>query len=192
MCDVACAKDVVSVLTPLGALIIAGFGLSTWHKQLTGSNEYNLAKRVVLATYLVQEEIKVVRFPLVTYSIDDFEGRDKIDIYREIYGNRLEKLGEKWAELQALRLEAKVIYGQDEYDKFNGLFDNIGKLRGSLHIFLTARYHAFNKLNHTIPQETIDSSEDIVYWTSDDDSFSLEVVDSVATIVDFFKGKLKK
>lgn len=36
----ALTKDVFSIIGTIGALIFAGFGLSTWKRQLKGTSEY--------------------------------------------------------------------------------------------------------------------------------------------------------
>lgn len=66
-------KDVVSIVGTIGALTIGGFGLFTWCRQLRGTSEYEVAKKAILKTYEVQQELKSVRNPMLYLSQEEVE-----------------------------------------------------------------------------------------------------------------------
>ncbi len=187
-----CIKDAVSIAAPVIALFLAWKGLSTWRAQLKGSYEYDLAKRIMLTTYLVQEEIKSVRKPILKFSQEELDEKGRFTVYVDIYEARLEILAKKIAELNAIRLEIKVVYGQEAFNLFSELYGDIGKLRGSILICLRSLMDDSDPRKPIYPQELIDSSYDIADYASDDDEFSLKVALSVKNIEDFFKDKLHK
>lgn len=59
-------KDVIGVLLGIVGLSIAALGLKTWQRQLKGTYEYELAKRLMLSVYELEDGIKGVRNPWVS------------------------------------------------------------------------------------------------------------------------------
>jgi len=86
---------------------------------------------------------------------------------------RMTYLNEKWAELQTIRLEAKVIWGKEAEDSFNEIQQRIGNVRGAiwLHFWLKGAYAGPRASVDNSPERIIENDK-VVYFTSDEDEFS--------------------
>ncbi len=63
------AKNIVAVLAPLIAVYIAWRGLSTWNRQLRGTRDSDLSRRILVALYKVETMIRQIRSPFVEYRL---------------------------------------------------------------------------------------------------------------------------
>ncbi len=61
-------KDIVLICTVIVAAYVGLKGLSTWRSQVHGQTEYDLAKRILRATYKAREAIHGVRNPFLQCS----------------------------------------------------------------------------------------------------------------------------
>src|SRR4051812_47421939 len=117
----AVSKDVVLTAVAMIGAFCAIKGLSTWNRQIKGTAEYELARRLLRCAYRLREAIKSVRNPLMLVEEmpsppnDDapFMGNE----YRRFYGlskgyqNRWDKVVEVESELRAELVEAEVLWG---------------------------------------------------------------------------------
>lgn len=186
-------KDVISIIGTMGALIIGGLGLFTWSRQLKGTSEYELAKKAVLSTYEVQQALQSVRNPILYLSKEEVEAGRRLQEEQRIYEDRLNHLNEKWAELQTIRLETKVIWSDKAHNIFNGLQERIGEVRGAIWL------HFWMKGAYAGPGTTVDNNRErviendkIVYFSSENDDFSKLISESVRSIENFFSPKIRR
>lgn len=56
--DLQTAKDLVGMMVPLPAVLIAWRGLSTWRRQLSTTRDSDLAKRILVALYKAEAAIE--------------------------------------------------------------------------------------------------------------------------------------
>ncbi|MCG7569116.1 hypothetical protein MHM89_04175 [Pseudoalteromonas sp. CNC9-20] len=185
-------KDVVSIVGTIGALIIGGLGLFTWSRQLRGTSEYEVAKKAILNTYEVQQALQSVRNPMLYLSKEEVEAGHRLEEEQRIYSERMTYLNEKWAELQTVRLEAKVIWGNEAQDSFNEIQQRIGDLRGAiwLHFWMKGAYAGPGATVDNSP-ERIRENDKIVYFTSEEDDFSQKIAESTAKVEKFFGSKVR-
>jgi hypothetical protein len=188
----ALTKDIFSIIGTVGALIFAGLGLSAWKRQLRGTSEYEIAKKSILLTYEVQQLIQGVRNPMLYLRKEEVDAGRKIEEEQIIYENRLKALYLKWAELQTVRLESKVIWSTNAHDCFNDLQKIIAELKSAiwLHFWLKGAYAGPGAEVDNNPERVIENGK-IVYFVSDEDEFSLKVKSSVEQIENFFKDKVR-
>jgi hypothetical protein len=185
-------KDVVSIVGTIGALTIGGLGLFTWRRQLRGTSEYEIAKKAILKTYEVQQALQSVRNPMLYLGKEEVEAGRRLEEEQRIYSERMTYLNEKWAELQTIRLETKVIWGKEAQDSFNEIQQRIGNLRGAMWL------HFWMKGANAGPEATVDDSPErvrendkIVYFTSEEDEFSQKIAESTANVEKFFGPKVR-
>ncbi|MGB2060140.1 MAG: hypothetical protein ACPHVS_13070 [Alcanivorax sp.] len=185
-------KDVVSIIGTVGALTIGGLGLFTWRRQLRGTSEYQIAKKAILKTYEVQQAIQSVRNPMLYLSKEEVEAGRRLEEEQRIYSERMTYLNEKWAELQTIRLEAKVIWGAEAQDSFNEVQQRIGDVRGAiwLHFWMKGAYAGPGATVDNSP-ERVRENDKIVYFTSEEDEFSQQIADSTANVEKFFGPKVR-
>ncbi|WOD10617.1 hypothetical protein RPW65_16430 [Pseudomonas sp. NyZ704] len=185
-------KDVVSIVGTIGALTIGGLGLFTWRRQLRGTSEYEVAKKAILKTYEVQQALQTVRNPMLYLSKEEVEAGRRLEEEQRIYSERMIYLNEKWAELQTIRLEAKVIWGKEAQDSFNEIQQRIGNLRGAiwLHFWMKGAYAGPGATVDNSP-ERVRENDKIVYFTSEEDEFSQQIAESTAKVEKFFGPKVR-
>lgn len=190
--DWAITKDVFAIIGTVSAILIGVIGLNTWRRQLKGTSEYEVAKKAILLTYEVEQAIQGVRNPMLHLPKDEVEAGRQLAAEQKIYSDRFATLENKWAELQTIKLESKVIWDISAADSFNGLRDIIGKLRGGIWL------HFWMKGAYAGPGATVDNSakrkienDKVVYYTSEDDEFSLKIKHAVEHVENFFKDKVR-
>lgn len=186
-------KDVISTIGTLGALIIGGLGLFTWSRQLKGTSEYELAKKAILVTYEVQQALQSVRNPMIYLSKEEVEAGRRLQEEQRIYEERLSDLYKKWAELQTIRLETKVIWSEQAHSVFNGLQERIGDVRGAiwLHFWMKGAYAGPGATVDNSRQRVIENDK-IVYFSSENDDFSQKIAESVRSVENFFSPKVRR
>lgn len=80
--DLQIAKDLTTIIIPIGALLIAWRGLSTWQRQLEVTRDSDLGKRILVALYKAEAALDDIRSPFVTVFIPKDQERDPKDYYR--------------------------------------------------------------------------------------------------------------
>ena len=185
-------KDVVSIVGTIGALTIGGLGLFTWRRQLRGTSEYGVAKKAILKTYEVQQALQSVRNPMLYLSREEVEAGRRLEEEQRIYSERMTYLYDKWAELQTIRLETKVIWGKEAHDSFNEIQQRIGDIRGAiwLHFWMKGAYAGPGATVDNSP-ERVGENDKIVYFTSEEDDFSKKIAESTAKVEEFFGSKVR-
>jgi hypothetical protein len=160
-------KDAVSIFAPIVGLIIAGFGLKTWKRQLRGKSEYEIAKNLLKSTYKYREAINSVRHPFMDIaempeppkdSPQSNEEKKRFYGIAKAYENRWNKVVEVRIEIGTELLEAEVLWGNDIKERYKDLFNLEKKL------FINLKHY----LNNINPDASIKLScdEDIIYSKS--------------------------
>lgn len=190
--DWSLTKDVFSIIGTVGALMIGTLGLFTWRRQLRGTSEYELAKKAVFKAYEVQQALQAVRNPMLYLSKEEVEAGRRLEEEQRIYNERMTLLYEKWAELQTIRLEAKVIWSDSAHNCFNEIQQRIGDLRGAiwLHFWMKGAYAGPGARVDNNPERVIENDK-VVYFISDDDEFSQKILNSVEKVEIFFAPKIR-
>jgi hypothetical protein len=129
--DWSLTKDVFSIIgTVVGAVISAATigvaiyfgraGLHTWRKQLRGSGDHDLARRLLIELYQLRDAIQRARSPGVfSFESTPFEGetpsedpkRASYDASARAYRRRLSAMDEARNPLLATMLEAEAVWG---------------------------------------------------------------------------------
>ena len=194
-------KDIISILAPIVALVIAGLGLQTWKRQLYGKSEYDIARKLLKATYKYREAIQSVRHPFMDYSEipdppkDDLrssdEQRKRYYGTTKAYDNRWSKVVEARIEIDTELLEAEVLWGDGIKKKYTNLF-SVGKK-----LFINLR-HYLNNINPDLGTK-LKYDVDIIYSKlvgenqfADDDIYTNELTKSVKQIEDALRPHLNR
>jgi hypothetical protein len=131
--DWALTKDVFSIIgTVAGAVISAATiavaiyfgrkGLHTWQKQLRGSADHDLARRLLIELYKLRDLIQRARSPVIfSYETSPFEGeaisadqkQASYDATSRAYRRRLAAMDEARHPLLATMLEAEALWGTE-------------------------------------------------------------------------------
>ena len=123
---------------------------------------------------------------------EEVEAGRRLEEEQKIYDERMSYLYSKWAELQTIRLEAKVIWSMEAHNSFEDIQTIIGKLRGGiwLHFWLKGAYAGPGATVDNNPERVAENNK-VVYIESDEDDFSLMVKDSVRKVESFFSSKVR-
>ena len=191
--DWSLTKDAFSILGTIGALIIGTLGLTTWRRQLRGTSEYELAKKAIFKAYEIQQALQTVRNPMLHLSKEEIEAGRRLEEEQRIYNERMSLLNEKWAELQTIRLETKVVWSDDAHNSFNEIQQRIGDLKGAiwLHFWMKGAYAGPGAVVDKNPKRVIENNK-VVYFVSDDDEFSMKITESISKVENFFGPKVRK
>lgn len=131
------AQNVVLSVCGVTTVVIAAMGLSTWRKQLKGTSEYQLAKDLLRSVFKVKRAFSLVRNPAVFqyeyppemtgptgHLKPECEYAGNVHVYQE----RMKPLGEAFAELEELNLDAQVEWD----DEFAEMIKPLRGCRGNL------------------------------------------------------------
>ncbi|WP_457747456.1 hypothetical protein [Sulfurimonas sp.] len=179
----------ISILT----LIVAYNALKVWKNQLRGTDKYNLLKKLLKSTYKFEEEVKSVRNPMVSYNQSDVDKSSKIDVEKDIYNKRFNRLVREFLELKTLLMESKLHWGRDNLDTlFNPLQSIVGELRGAIWMY----FHIKESDNpKDIEKSVREENHNLIYDVSSKDKldeFSQKVNDIVKNIEKFIDTEMKK
>ncbi|MCF7486708.1 hypothetical protein [Vibrio sp. A2-1] len=188
----AITKDVFSIIGTIGALSIGFVGLFTWKRQLRGTSEYEVAKRAILKTYQLQEAIQLVRNPMLHLNKEEVEAGNQLQEEQRIYSERLNSLSEAWSELQVTRLEAKAIWSIDAHSSFDEIQKCVSKIKADiwLHFWLKGAYAGPGATVDNSPERVAKNNE-TVYYVSDEDPFSVQLLSAVKQVEEFFGTRVR-
>ncbi len=196
-------KDILTIISLGIASFVAVRGLQTWKSQLKGTNDYELAKRVLKAVYKLRNAINYVRSPLMTAGeiskamkeigieakITDSDYSHKSNM--AVYNMRWKKVSEAFEDLEIEAIESEVLWG-----KF--IAESIIEIRKNVILLSTAITLFINNLEshrHFSPDDkTRQYYEKIIYNLSldENDEFSSSLLEKIKNIENLIKPYLKK
>ncbi|MDR5858376.1 hypothetical protein [Halomonas eurihalina] len=102
-------------------------------------------------------------------------------------------LYEIWAEMQTIRLETKIVWSDEAHDCFNEIKKRIGDVRGAiwLHFWMKGAYAGPGTQVDNNPDRVAENDK-VVYFVSDDDEFSVRVLDAINEVEDFLGPKVRR
>lgn len=190
--DLSITKDIVTIIGTTGALIIGVVGLTTWRRQLHGTSKFQVAKNILTTTYRIHDAIQAVRSPILHLRKEEVEAGRSLEEKQRIYSERLTHLSEQRAELRALALEARAIWGDKGQDCFTSIQELIGILHAEiwLHFWLKGAYAGPGATVDRSP-ERVEANDRIVYYINDEDEFTKQVQEAVSGVEEIYKRRLR-
>lgn len=151
-------RDIVLTLVAVCSLFVAIQGLKTWRRELQGRFDFDLARRLLVATYRVRERLREVRSPFMSSgematAISELGLEAKHEEERErdplssrvgagaAYDLRLRRLGDALTELSAVSLEVEAAWGHGKDEMLGDLHRLVSELRGKLAMY----FHYLNQ-----------------------------------------------
>lgn len=197
---VSLIKDAVTGCAAVVGAIVAVRGLNAWRQQLKGKTDYELARKLLKASYKVREEIRSVRHPAI-WSSEAVAAEKEVKIEEDrlkenpnaaracaVYQVRWNRLAEAITELEAEAFEAEVSWGGPAKVKLAELLKLVAMLRlavsQQIEAMIDDSSHARRRNNEI---------ENIVYDTSEPskpDDFALKVQAAISAIEDFLRPHL--
>ncbi|WP_343593903.1 hypothetical protein [Paracidovorax wautersii] len=196
-------KDIAAGSAALVAVYVASRGLQTWNRQLRGTSQYELARRLLRATYRLRDAIDGVRHPVMwgAEMPDPPEdraanmNRDELRHWgvRQAYGKRWDALAKERSELQAELLEAEVLWGPDVKDLFKPLQELQGELFVAVENHLEATDPRQGEDHRAVYDGIIRERRQVLYDRSDNDGpdpFRAQLLAAVKAIEDYCRQYL--
>ena len=141
---ISAIADSATAIAAACGIGIAFAGLLTWRDQLTGQNEYEVARRLLRVALATRDRIAFVRHPVIT-------GGEVAAAYKEagletpqdgllndqradelVYDRRWKELSKALSDLGAELLEAEVLWGPDVHKPASELQRCVGELNGAI------------------------------------------------------------
>ncbi len=155
------AQQILLTATPITALLIAWSGLNTWKRQLRGSHDFELSRRLLLSLYKSRDALKSARNSFLQPGESD---KDRSDWEVSAYENRWKFVAEAMSELRAANLESEASWGEDFRDESQSLHKLTVKLMIAIRHYLSSQQKG--------PSSRLFSEKDEdVLWGSDDDEY---------------------
>src|SRR5271154_4428182 len=107
-------QQILLTAAPIVALLIAWSGLNTWKRQLKGTHDFELSRRLLLTLYKCRDALKSARNPLLQPGESD---KDRNDWEASAYENRWKAVSEAMSELRAATLESEASWGEDFHEE---------------------------------------------------------------------------
>ncbi len=196
-------KDIITGLSAFTAAVIAIMGLQAWKKQLKGKTEYELAQRLLRATYKVREAFSWVRNPFQSAAEtsnamkeSNIEGdpinNPKVHAQSEgaVYEKRWQRVQEAFVELESVSIEAEAIWGQSARDNFKPL----QTCASTLAVNIKKHLRNIEKQPRNFDPNEEEKIDNIIYGfagDSENNFFSKEINTAISKIEDFLRPRLK-
>ncbi|MDP3559858.1 MAG: hypothetical protein Q8R79_05895 [Legionellaceae bacterium] len=189
-------KDVATIITLSIGAYVALQGLHTWKRQLKGSQNYNLAKSMLINLYKYRESIDQFRRPAILgneYPKFSPEESMNMSLQEKSYQEKTHTYQQRWSNLTQVRpilleslIESEVLWDEDLRTHFKQLF----KLESQLY------FAAVNYLEAIKPyseQGNIEKSDKDLIWDtlSENDPFRVKINEVIYEIEKQIKPYLK-
>lgn len=197
-------KDIITIIAACSAIFIGFSGLSSWKKQLKGTAEYNLSKRLITGLYSYRDAIKHVRNPALYNHEREMPSqeqvktmsKDEIDFYgySKAYQNRWNKVDEAKKQFYADRLEGEAIWGKEFIDLFKPIPELENELFSALQTNMIVRNPESSKADKDAWREMSRKKRDVLYDVSNtkkSDEFMSELNDAIGKFEGYLKPHLK-
>jgi hypothetical protein len=125
----------IIALATLSGVIIAGFGLSTWRKQLKGTYDYELARKTLFSVYKLRDALKYIRQPFLSAGEANKDDKD-MPWEQSAYINRWKEVREALILLETNSLECEVVWGKGIPDARKSINPLIGQLNHAMIMYI--------------------------------------------------------
>ena len=205
--DWSLTKDVFSIIGTIisGAAVAVAYlfgreGLHTWWRQLRGSADHDLARRLLIELYKHRDEIQRARSPAIfSFEGVPFEGEVVSEDQKQAsyaftaraYRRRLTAMDDSRNPLQATMLEAEAIWGPD----FKGLMEHVFKLEREFVICVRLYLMSINP-EQTVQgslsrQELLGQRRNVLYdLDSSDDVYWVEMKQALQGVENHLRARL--
>lgn len=199
------AKDTLSAVASIATIIGVGFaiyvglsGLKAWRKQMTSSQDHELAKRSLLAIQSLKESIELARDPLVfpeptsaaerlKHGIGIIDAHDQGVI--EAYKQRWNSVVESAKLVASCACEADILWGET----FRELLSELNQPRRKLFLAIQRKIASLrptsNELNRQKILEKMEQETHILYSGWDEDDVFRNELESIFKKIEVYLAK---
>ena len=189
--------DAATVFGVVAASAVGIAGLRVWRHQLFAAQENDIARRGLTSLYKLRNAIRAVRNPYIA----DFEmalepGKEVTSFVDatsfgtiQAYNNRFQNVWQARTEIDALMLEAEVIWGDSLSDLYSKLFSLQHQLYTYLDVYCKAINPDITEDMRIRYAQIRDANTDVLY-EGKDDPFTQDLNSAISTVEDFYRSKL--
>jgi len=186
------AKDIVTILGTVAAVVIGILGLKTWRVQLKTTSDNDLARRILVSLYKVRSNIQFIRRPLREAILPEdksqFDQNATTEAFAKQYETEWNKVREEMAELEAASIEAQATWDRDFPNHLIPLrtciFELLDYIREHLRTQAAGRGESYHK-----PEEI----RKIIFGTGGStDEFGQKVEEAVKNVDDVVRPRFVK
>jgi hypothetical protein len=182
---ISAVSDTITAVAATAAVIVAGIGLTTWIRQLHGTTEYDLSRRLLLQVYRVRDALKEVRRPFLAIS-EAGSVPDGASWEVAAYQNRWQRVRDAMLELQAIVLECEVLWGDSINPLLTKLDQHVRLLLAAVDIYMMA------KQDPQFAEDFTREHRNTLYATSADDPYNAQLSRVVSGFEAYVKPHLKR
>jgi hypothetical protein len=177
--------DYVTSFAAVAGVVFAGIGLSAWRKQLHGTSEYELARRLMLQVYQLRDALQATRNPFV--SVAEGNKEDTEETWEiSAYEKRWKLVQEVIAQFKVTSLEAEVVWGDMTKPMNKGLLKLVGDLNFAMYMFVKQRR------DKAFADDFNEKFSDTLYWIDDKDKYSKALNAVVKDYEEFLTPHLRR
>lgn len=118
------AKDLALIAFGVSGAIVAWIGLTTWKRQLKGTDKYKFALKAMRAIYEVRDQVRSCKSRLWGSADPDDRERSEAETHEErrhldqlhLYAKRLDRVFAAMSDLDTIRLELLAMFGEEAED----------------------------------------------------------------------------
>lgn len=158
-------QQILLTATPVVALLIAWSGLNTWRRQLKGSHDFDLSRRLLLSVYRCEDALRVARNSFVQLGESD---KNSEDWEASAYENRWRAVVDAMSELRATIMESKASWGEDFSKELKDLHKLVMSFMSAVRHYLAAKQNGPNS-------RVFSENDEAVLWGTDRDDYEKEL-----------------
>lgn len=197
-------KDLFTIISLAIAGIVAIKGLQTWRHQLKGTANYELAKRILKATYRLRDTLQSVRSPLmlageishamkeaqldVKPSDEDYHATSTAAVYQQ----RWKPVIEAYQALELEAVEAEAIWGPEARAATTSIRKSINSLSTALDLYLRDLQPRGPRILDNLSRDTFQRIVFSMANTPEEDRYLKELISAVNAIEEIARPYLTR
>ncbi|WP_448649276.1 hypothetical protein [Pseudomonas corrugata] len=191
---------VISAVTVGVAIYFGRAGLHTWRKQLRGSADHDLARRLLIELYKLRDVIKRARSPVIfSFETAPFEGeersndpqQDSYDGSARAYRRRLTAMDEARGPLLATMLEAEAVWGIELKELMEHVFKLEREFVNYVLLYLSSISPGVSVQTLSARQQLLEKRRDVMYeLSSPDDIYWVEMKQALLEVEKNLRARL--
>jgi hypothetical protein len=197
-------KDLITIISLVIAAAVAIKGLRTWRNQLKGTAEYDLAKRLLKATYRLRDALQSVRSPLILAAetaraiketqleIDPSDTRFHGASTAAVYQLRWKPVVEAYQALELEAVEAEALWGPESREATNTIRKSINSLSVALDLYLRDMQPQGPRMLDNVGRETFERIVFSMARTPDEDPYMKDLNSAVSKIEELARPHLAR
>lgn len=183
--EISALADIITATAITAGILIATIGLNTWRKQLRGTTEYELAKRLLLQVYRLRDALQYTRSPFLSAG-EAGEIPEGISWEIAAYNHRWNTVREAASKLSTVTLECEVVWGNDIDNLTRELRSHVFTLSNAVDAFIRA------KEDPSFRDDFTREMRNILYSHGSSDPYEVTLKEKILAFEEYVKPHLRR